>query len=275
MMSAKALIAALLGSCLSISSAAQRCFDPMTGEGTEVGSDFKLPVRYGQTLWFASPGAWKRFTGSALEYQVNATMPPLKGHSGLPDMSGQTFRCPMCGTNQTIDSMTPRVQLQHGQNIYFKCWGCVNMFLADPSKVLGVESPSVHCLHGPPPGPKDIAYCPVTGEKINITTSGNYRAFGGGQKIYVSSQDAVAELKQNLATYFLGASDFPRQVGPQGAPDMRGQNVSDAMDGWTNVEITMKTPRIQFRHGQNLYFASYDQLNDLWINALQQMTVIV
>lgn len=268
------LTAALFGGSVASPSASQSCFDPITGEETNVGGYFKLPVRYGQTLWFASPATWKRFTASARDYQVNATVGPLKGHSGVPSLDGQTFRCPMCGSTQTVTFATPRVQLQHGQNIYFKCWGCVNMFLADPSKVLGVNVSSVHCLDGPPPGPKDIAYCPVTGERVNITISTNFLKFGVNQQIFASSTDAVNELKQRLASYFLGPQDFPRQVGPEGSPDMREETVSDPVDG-TAVEITMKTPRIQFRHGQNLYFASYDQLNAFWNSVLQEQSLVV
>lgn len=274
LLAAGVLTATLLGSSIAFSSADQGVFDPISGDETNVGSYFKLPVRYGQTLWFASPGTWKRFTASARDYQVNATVGPLRGHSGMPNLDGQTFRCPMCGDNQTITSATPRVQLQHGQNIYFKCWGCVNMFLADPLKVLGVNDSSTRCLHGPPPGPSDIAYCPVTGQEINITTGTNFLAFGVDQKLFASSQDAVNELNQKLAAHFLGPQDFPRKVGPQGSPDMRGTTVSDPVDS-TSVKIGMKSPRIQFKHGQNLYFASYDQLNAFWNSVMPETPLVV
>ena len=109
------------------------------------------------------------------------------------------------------------------------------------------------------------------GQKLKIdakTVAVTFRAgpggFESGQKIFVASEDAAAALKARMAEYFLQGADLPLAEYHGGLPEMRNHTVMDPCSGGA-VSVDLHTPRVQFRHGQNLYAADYRCINTFWI----------
>ena len=192
-------------------------------------------------------------------------------------MQGRSVNCPNgCGEIE-VTASRPRIQLHHGQNIYISCFNCLNAILERPDGYFGNITARQHqqrdgdCLAEPPLGPTDEAFCPVTGQKLKIdakTVAVTFRAgpggFESGQKIFVASEDAAVALKARMAEYFLQGADLPLAEYHGGLPEMRNHTVMDPCSGGA-VSVDLHTPRVQFRHGQNLYAADYRCINNFWV----------
>ena len=80
---------------------------------------------------------------------------------------------------------------------------------------------------GPPPGPKNQAKCPVTGEDIAIASSTASVQFTHGQKLYFSSENAASLYQKNPRNFWLSPHELPLKGpdGKRGLPDMRNATV--------------------------------------------------
>ena len=110
----------------------------------------------------------------------------------------------------------------------------------------------------PPPGPRNSANCPVTGKAITITDSTPSVEFHNGQRLFFA-EDAGAEAYLNSPRdYWLSPHEMPLKGidGKRGLPDLRNETVHCPSSNETIV-ISMKTPRVVHRGGQNVYFCKW------------------
>ena len=98
---------------------------------------------------------------------------------------------------------------------------------------------------GPPPGPRDQALCPVTGEKILITKDTAVVSLKHGQTLYFSSPDAASKYISSPRDYWLSPHEkpLPGMDGKRGLPDLRNSTVSCPNTGM-NLTVGMGTPRV-------------------------------
>ena len=118
---------------------------------------------------------------------------------------------------------------------------------------------------GPPHGPSDQAFCPATGAAINITNTTPSVAFLNGQKLYFSSTTAAVAYRANPRNYWLATTDMPLpgMDGMRGLPDLRGKTLQCPRSGEKMV-VDMKTPRVEHKHGQAVYFCCYGCVTAFW-----------
>ena len=120
---------------------------------------------------------------------------------------------------------------------------------------------------GPPPGPKNQAKCPVTGEDIAIASSTASVQFTHGQKLYFSSENAASLYQKNPRNFWLSPHELPLKGpdGKRGLPDMRNATVVCPSSG-ENFTVTMSTPRVIHRYGQNVFFCCFGCVSEFWTN---------
>ena len=118
---------------------------------------------------------------------------------------------------------------------------------------------------GPPPGPRDQALCPVTGEKILITKDTAVVSLKHGQTLYFSSPDAALKYISSPRDYWLSPHEkpLPGMDGKRGLPDLRNSTVSCPNTGM-NLTVGMGTPRLIHRYGQNVYFCCFGCVTQFW-----------
>ena len=118
---------------------------------------------------------------------------------------------------------------------------------------------------GPPPGPKNIALCPVTGKNMTITADTPVVEFKNGQVLYFSSSEAAEKYRKQPRDYWLAPHDvpLPGYDGKRGLPDLRGE-IRHCPYSNETMTIDMPTPRVIHKHGQNLYFCCYGCLTSFW-----------
>jgi len=118
---------------------------------------------------------------------------------------------------------------------------------------------------GPPPGPSDAAYCPVSGAPINITASTPSVTFVHGQKLYFSSAQAAAQYRASPREHWLTPTDtpLPGPDGMRGLPDLRGRTLQCPRSG-ESLHVDMKTPRVDHKHGQAVYFCCHGCITAFW-----------
>ena len=117
----------------------------------------------------------------------------------------------------------------------------------------------------PPAGPKDQANCPVTGEALNITSNTAYVQFTHGQKLYFSSENAASLYRNNPRNFWLSPHELPLKGvdGKRGLPDMRNATVFCPSSG-EKFTVTMSTPRVIHRYGQNVFFCCFGCVAGFW-----------
>ena len=122
-------------------------------------------------------------------------------------------------------------------------------------------------LGEPPLGPRNQAKCPVTGANITISATTPSVAFKNGQHLYFSSTKAAAAYHASPRDYWLAPHDLPLAGldGKRGLPDLRNTTAKCPMSGET-ITITMSTPRVIHKHGQNVYFCCFGCVTGFWTN---------
>jgi YHS domain-containing protein len=117
----------------------------------------------------------------------------------------------------------------------------------------------------PPPGPRDIAKCPVTGAQFSIGKDTPRVNFKHGQELFFSSSDAAQKYFDSPRDYWLSPHELPLpgMDGKRGLPDLRNDTLYCPNSG-EKMTITMKTPRVIHRYGQNLYFCCFGCLTQYW-----------
>eukprot|EP00466_Bigelowiella_natans_P009724 jgi/Bigna1/54718/estExt_Genewise1Plus.C_410023 len=118
---------------------------------------------------------------------------------------------------------------------------------------------------GPPAGPRNKALCPVTGASINISSKTPAVGFKNGQKIYFSSEEAAKAYRTSPRDFWLSPQDMPLTGvdGARGLPDLRGSYIQCPVSG-ENMTITMKTPRVDQKNGQAVYFCCHGCISMFW-----------
>mmetsp|Transcript_25613 Transcript_25613/g.49865 ORF Transcript_25613/g.49865 Transcript_25613/m.49865 type:complete len:340 (-) Transcript_25613:211-1230(-) len=126
-------------------------------------------------------------------------------------------------------------------------------------------APSASWSHGQPAGPSAKALCPVTGTSVNITSKTATVEFNNGQKLYFSSEEAAKEYRTSPRDFWLAPHDTPLSGvdGARGLPDLRGAHVQCPMSG-ENMTISMRTPRVDHKHGQAVYFCCHGCITAFW-----------
>jgi YHS domain-containing protein len=140
------------------------------------------------------------------------------------------------------------------------------MFLSFALLLGVVAAESSAWSDGPPQGPSDQAYCPVSGTRLhNITSTTPAVAFVHGQKLYFSSEEAAAAYRKSPRDYWLAPTDapLPPPDGMRGLPDLRGKSLSCPGSGET-LQVDMKTPRVMQKHGQAVYFCCNGCISAFW-----------
>ena len=118
---------------------------------------------------------------------------------------------------------------------------------------------------GPPPGPTDQAFCPVTGEAIKITADTPAVAFKNGQQLYFHTADAATAYRYAPRNYWLAPTDMPLAApdGMRGLPDLRGQTLLCPQSG-ENITVAMQSIRVDHKNGQAVYFCCHGCVMSFW-----------
>merc|ERR1712160_23978 len=104
---------------------------------------------------------------------------------------------------------------------------------------------------GPPPGPNNIALCPVTGINMTITYQTPVVHFTNGQVLYFSTEQAASKYRDSPRDYWLSPHDLPGET----------RNCPYSNETFT---IDMPTPRVFHKHGQSLYFCCFGCISSFW-----------
>ena len=121
----------------------------------------------------------------------------------------------------------------------------------------------------PPLGLTDRAKCPVTGANITINQQTPAVTFKYGQKLYFSTEAAAATYKKYPRDFWLSPHDLPLPGldGKRGLPDARNSTLLCPNSGEKMV-ISMKTPRVVHRYGQNIFFCCFGCVSAFWTDPL-------
>ena len=117
----------------------------------------------------------------------------------------------------------------------------------------------------PPPGPRNQANCPVTGVAINITQSTPAVLFDNGQQLYFATTTAATLYARTPRNYWLSPHEKPLagMDGKRGLPDLRNETRHCPFTNESMV-ISMQTPRVIHRHGQNVFFCCFGCVTSFW-----------
>jgi YHS domain-containing protein len=120
-------------------------------------------------------------------------------------------------------------------------------------------------LAEPPLGPRNQANCPVTGDSIKITQLTPVVLFENGQRLYFSSKSAAASYAISPRDYWLSPHEDPLAGvdGKRGLPDLRNETRHCPFTN-ESILISMQTPRVIHRHGQNVYFCCFGCVTSFW-----------
>ena len=117
----------------------------------------------------------------------------------------------------------------------------------------------------PPPGPRDRANCPVTGRSIAINDGTPAVAFHNGQRLFFADAAAAKTYVDSPRDYWLAPHEMPLKGidGKRGLPDFRNETMQCPSSNETMV-ISMRTPRVVHRGGQNVYFCCFGCVMGFW-----------
>ena len=120
-------------------------------------------------------------------------------------------------------------------------------------------------LAEPPLGPRTRAICPVTGQNITISDDTPTVEFKHGQKLYFQSKLAAEAYRKDPRDFWLSPRELPLPGldGKRGLPDLRNETLYCPNSGEEMV-ISMKTPRVIHRYGQNVYFCCFGCVTSFW-----------
>merc|ERR1711904_350357 len=78
---------------------------------------------------------------------------------------------------------------------------------------------------GPPPGPRNIALCPVTGINMTLTAETPVVHFANGQVLYFATEEAANKSRGIPRDFWLSPHDLPLpgMDGKRGLPDLRSE----------------------------------------------------
>ena len=102
---------------------------------------------------------------------------------------------------------------------------------------------------------------PVTGEELPWPPKA-LLAVAEGQNVFFGSTEAAETFKADPKAFFLDGKSAPLADHPQGLPDMQGRSVN-CPNGCGEIEVTASRPRIQLKHGQNIYISCFNCLNTI------------
>ena len=117
----------------------------------------------------------------------------------------------------------------------------------------------------PPPGPRNKAICPVSGDAIIIISSTPTVNFINDQQLFFSSETAATSYMKSPRDYWLAPHDLPLEGidGKRGLPDLRNETRRCPFTNET-MTISMQTPRVIHKHGQNVYFCCFGCVTSFW-----------
>ena len=117
------------------------------------------------------------------------------------------------------------------------------------SKLLILALTCLGAAAQPPPGPRDVAICPVTGK--NMSTSDMYPlGLFNGQTLFFATKDDASTYGKDPRSYWLAPTDstpeqglLPMPDGARGLPDLRNTTVQCPYSG-EHILVDMQTPRV-------------------------------
>jgi YHS domain-containing protein len=117
----------------------------------------------------------------------------------------------------------------------------------------------------PPLGPRNKANCPVTNKSITITAYTPSVRFDNGQKLYFADAASAKSYADAPRDYWLAPHDVPLSGmdGKRGLPDLRNETLHCPFTNESMV-ISMQTPRVIHRGGQNVYFCCFGCVTSFW-----------
>ena len=155
----------------------------------------------------------------------------------------------------------------------------------------------VGALGQPPPGPRDVAICPVSGKKLNTSDMYPLGLFNG-QALYFATKEDAQSYGQDPRAFWLAPTDatpeqglLPMPDGARGLPDLRNTTVQCPLspasaDGrcffspnrarpkidpaglrrfsGEKLVVDMQTPRVVHKFGQPIYFCCWGCINHFW-----------
>lgn len=244
---------------------------PVTGKSLTITEETpSLAFKNGQKLYFSSSEAAGAYRANPRAFILSSFETPLAmpdGGRGLPDLRGSTLYCPY--SNETIDVSMKSIRVDHryGQAVYFCCHGCLTRFWTDPETAFAtadamtgeeIKELKSELMDGPPPGPNDQAFCPVTGKNLTITSETPSLDFKNGQKLYFASGEAAEAYRQTPRAFLLSPFELPLAMpdGGRGLPDLRGSTLYCPYSNET-IDVGMKSMRVVHRNGQAVYFCCH------------------
>lgn len=245
---------------------------PVTGKHLTITSTTPaVEFQNGQKLYFASDAMAQQYKTNPRAFILSPHELPLAapdGMRGLPDLRGTTLLCPFSGEDIHVSMQSLRVDHRYGQAVYFCCNGCLTNFWADPQSAFATGDSlvkSANWLMEPPPGPSDIAFCPVTNTRLNITENPASFEFTNGQKIYFANKQAAEAFQTNPRAFALSPFEQPLGMpdGGRGVPDLRGTTLYCPYSG-EEINVAMQSVRVTLRHGQAIYFCCHGCLTRYW-----------
>lgn len=251
---------------------------PVTGmDLTITDKTVSLKFKNGQKLYFVSRDAMEGYRKNPRAFLLSpfeAPLPMPDGARGLPDLRGSTLYCPFSNETINVGMKSMRVDHRHGQAVYFCCHGCFTRFWSDPQSSFDDVPTELRTLQtqkgdelkmGPPPGPSDQAYCPVTGKNLTITHATASLAFKNGQKLYFSSKEASQAYRTTPRAFLLSPFELPLAMpdGARGLPDLRSSVLRCPYSNET-INVGMKSIRVDHRYGQAVYFCCHGCFTRFW-----------
>jgi len=250
---------------------------PVTGQNFTITADTAaVEFNNGQKLYFANQAAADAYRVEPRAFWLSPFEMPLAmpdGARGLPDLRGSTLSCPFSGKAIDVSMKSLRVDHRGGQAVYFCCQGCLTKFWTDPQSVFAGsevewtddEATLTSMLGGPPPGPSNVAVCPVTGQNLTIADDTDFVEFNNGQKLYFANPDSAEAYRTNPRVFWLSPFEQPVPMpdGGRGLPDLRGSTLYCPYSNET-IEVDMHSLRFVHRHGQAVYFCCHGCATHFW-----------
>lgn len=124
-------------------------------------------------------------------------------------------------------------------------------------------------------GRKDVAYCPVTGQFLEITSTTPFVQFRHGQKLWMANVNAVQSYLKSPHYYWLSPYDEPLQGddGIHGLPDMYNVTVVCPVSNDSFV-INDTSNRIVHKNGQMVFFCCWRFVVMFWSDPVQYVDIM-
>jgi len=202
-----------------------------------------------QRVYFASNANLNSFVENPKRFFNLPLNPEI---TARPDMMGLAVRCPVMGNESRpfiINNMTPRLQVTNGQYLYFASQHCISTFLRNgPETYIQLDTSKTPFTSN----------CVLSGKMIELGATTTARSeLKGGQHVYFCCNDCLLRFNSEPRNFYIGSLDNI----PAETYNPTGFLIHDPVSNNTTV-VSHTTPRILLKHGQSLFFETYDTLTD-------------